>query len=263
MAEGRTLYDLVVVGSSAGGIEALSLLVSTLPADFPAALVLGQHLGPDRPSHLADILARQSVLPVHTVAEGAAELLAAGTIYIIPPDRDAEIIDHTVVLRTQFTGRPKPSIDLLLASAAHAYGERLIAVILTGTGSDGAVGAQAVKAAGGMVIIENPDTASYSSMPASLAPSNVDMRLDLARIGPLLHDLLTGTFAFSAPEDILPTLLGRHAHTAGLIFPSTSGRPSSDASKGVLQLQVRRLCKATSHMCIVTPKSTPDSQRAS
>jgi two-component system, chemotaxis family, CheB/CheR fusion protein len=189
MAADRTLYDLVVVGSSAGGIEALTLLISTLPPEFPAALVLGQHLGPDRPSHLTDILARQSALPVRTLAEGAPELLAAGTVYVVPADRDAEIVDHAAVLRARTTGLPKPSIDLLLASAAHAYGERVIAVILTGTSSDGAAGAQAVKAAGGTVIIENPSTARYSSMPASLAPSDVDASLDLARIGPLLHDL--------------------------------------------------------------------------
>ena len=85
---------------------------------------------------------------------------------------------------------PKLSIDLLLASAAHAYGERVIAVILTGTGSDGTAGAQAVKAAGGTVIIENPDTAQLSRYAVLCTPLSVDMSLDLARIGPLLHDLL-------------------------------------------------------------------------
>jgi len=119
MAAGRTLYALVG-GSSAGGIEALSPLVSTLPANFPAALVLGQHLGPDRPSHLADILARQSALPVCKVVEGAPERLAAGTVYLIPVDRDAEITDTAVVWHTRSPGHPKPSIDLLLASAAWA-----------------------------------------------------------------------------------------------------------------------------------------------
>ena len=218
MSVDRKLYDLVVVGSSAGGIEALSLLVSTLPADFPAPLVLAQHLGPDRPSHLADILARQTVLPVRAVDEGEPTLLADGTVYVVPADRDVEIIDHAVVLHARSTGLPKPSIDLLLASAAHAYGERVIAVILTGTGSDGAAGAQAVKAAGGTVIIENPETASYPAMPASLAPASVDMSLDLARIGPLLHDLLTGVHVLSAPDDILQTLLAETRTYSGIDF---------------------------------------------
>ena len=218
MSGGQTLYDLVVVGSSAGGIEALSRLVSTLPTDFPSPLVLAQHLGPDRPSHLADILARQSALPVSIVDEGAPQALAAGVVYVVPADRDVEITDHAVVLQTQSTGLPKPSIDLLLASAAQIYGERLIAVILTGTGSDGTAGAQAVKAAGGTVIIENPDTASYPAMPASVARSSVDMSLDLARIGPMLYDLLTGAHVLSAPDDILPTLLAETRAYSGIDF---------------------------------------------
>jgi two-component system, chemotaxis family, CheB/CheR fusion protein len=218
MSGDQKLYDLVVVGSSAGGIEALSLLVSTLPTDFPSPLVLAQHLGPDRPSHLADILARQSALPVSIVGEGAPQALAAGIVYVVPADRDVEITDHAVVLQTQSTGLPKPSIDLLLASAAQIYGERLIAVILTGTGSDGAAGAQAVKAAGGTVIIENPETASYPAMPASVAPSSVDMSLDLARIGPMLNDLLTGAQVLSAPDDILPTLLAETRAYSGIDF---------------------------------------------
>jgi two-component system CheB/CheR fusion protein len=93
------------------------------------------------------------------------------------------------VVRLRANGReqrPKPSINRLLGSAARAFGEQLIAVILTGTGSDGASGAHEVKAAGGMVIIENPETAAYPALPASLAPTTVDLVADLDRIGPLL-----------------------------------------------------------------------------
>jgi two-component system CheB/CheR fusion protein len=82
--------------------------------------------------------------------------------------------------------RPKPSVNLLFSSAARAYGEALIAVILTGTGSDGAMGAREVKALGGTVIIENPETAAYPGMPASLAPTTVDLIADLPQMGPLL-----------------------------------------------------------------------------
>jgi two-component system CheB/CheR fusion protein len=214
----RKLYDLVVVGSSAGGIEAQERLVSTLPTNFPAPLVLAQHLGPDRPSHLADILARQSALPVHSIEEGSPVLLADGTVYVVPADQNVEITDHSVVLRAGSTVLPKPSINLLLASAAHSYGERLIAVILTGTGSDGAIGAQAVKAAGGTVIIENPDTARYPDMPASVATSSVDMSLDLAQIGPILYDLLTGAQVLSVPGDILPTIPAEARAYSGIDF---------------------------------------------
>jgi two-component system, chemotaxis family, CheB/CheR fusion protein len=193
------LYDLVVIGSSAGGIEALSTLLATLPTDFPAPIVLAQHLDPDRASHLGEILARQSTLPVQIVT--GTQPLAAGVVYVVPADRDVEILDHTVTLRTDRDGHPKPSINRLLGSAARAHGERLIAVILTGTGSDGAAGAWEVKASGGMVVIQNPRTAAYPAMPAALSPTAVDLVADLEQMGALLYDLLTGAYVPAPTED--------------------------------------------------------------
>jgi two-component system CheB/CheR fusion protein len=186
------LPSLVVVGASAGGVEALSTLVSTLPARFPVPIVLAQHLDPSHPSHLGEILARYSQMPVRTVTDQAP--LLAGTIYVIPSDRNVEISDHALhLLGDSGPRRPMPSIDRLFSSAARVYGEQLIAVILTGTGSDGASGAYQVKAAGGVVIIENPETAAYPALPASLAPTTVDFIADLERIGPLLYAILTGS----------------------------------------------------------------------
>jgi two-component system CheB/CheR fusion protein len=140
--EGRS-DQIVVVGASAGGIEALSSLLSTLPAGFPASIVLAQHLDPRRPSRLAEVLARRSTLPLRTV--DASEHLAGGVVYVVPSNRHVEITDHAVSVAEDAPGRPKPSIDLLLASAAAAFGDRVIAVVLTGTGSDGAYGAQVVR----------------------------------------------------------------------------------------------------------------------
>src|SRR6266516_829123 len=91
--------DLVVVGSSAGGIEALSILVSTLPADFPAPLVLAQHLDPRQPSHLKQILARHSALPVRTVTE--REPLKPGVVFVVPSGRHVEITDHVMALHQE------------------------------------------------------------------------------------------------------------------------------------------------------------------
>ena len=195
------LYSLVVVGSSAGGIEALSALVATLPTDFPAPLVLAQHLDPRYPSHLGTILSQYSALPVRTIVD--SEPLAAGTVYVVPADRHVEITDGMVRLHAEDGAErkgPTPSVNRLLTSAAHAYGEQLIAVILTGTGSDGASGAQAVKAAGGTVIIENPATAAYPGMPESVPPALVDFVSDLRQIGPLLHDLLINDRGPAEPE---------------------------------------------------------------
>lgn len=127
----------------------------------------------------------------------------------MPADRDVEITDSTVRLQPSAGRHPLPSIDRLFASAAVAYGERVIAVILTGSGTDGTAGARAIKTAGGTVLIENPQTASYPSMPASLAPTTVDLVVDLDRMGLLIANLISGAQTLTAPpaEDTLAGLL--------------------------------------------------------
>ncbi len=184
--------SLVVIGSSAGGIEAISILVSTLPADFPAPIVLAQHLDPTRASNLDVIIRQHSTLSVELVT--GRSHLEPGKVYVVPSNRQVSIEDgHVEVQADAHTrARPRPSVDLLFASAARAYGDRLIAVILTGSGSDGAVGAVEVKNAGGTVLVQNPQTARYPSMPLALPPSIIDSEADLEQIGPLLYDLLTG-----------------------------------------------------------------------
>jgi two-component system CheB/CheR fusion protein len=196
--ETRPVSQLVVVGSSAGGIEALSVLVSSLPEDFPAPIVLAQHLNPTRTSQLDQILRRRSKLPLRIVTDH--EPLVAGTIYVVPANRHVSISDHAIELQDG-KERPMPSIDLLLASASDSFGESLIAVILTGTGSDGANGARIVHEAGGVVIIQNPEGADFPSMPRSLAPNTVDLVADLERIGPSLSALLSGMSPTALPDD--------------------------------------------------------------
>jgi two-component system CheB/CheR fusion protein len=182
--------DLVVVGSSAGGVGALSTLVSTLNKSFPAPIVIAQHLDPQRPSHLGSILERRSVLPIVVVTEQPPTKLESGKIYVVPANRHVRILDGHVHLEGDHADRPKPSVDMLLSSAAQSYGEHLIAVILTGSGSDGAAGAVDVKNSGGVVIIQNPQTAAYPSMPLSLPPTAVDHVVEIEQIGPMLHDIL-------------------------------------------------------------------------
>src|SRR5579871_1584190 len=122
--------NLVVIGSSAGGIEAISLLVSTLPTAFPAPIVLAQHLDPTRASNLDMIIRQRSTLPVELVTDRSQ--LEPGKIYVVPSNRHVSIQDGHVEVQTDPTTRtrPRPSVDLLFASAAKAYGDRLIAVIL-------------------------------------------------------------------------------------------------------------------------------------
>jgi two-component system CheB/CheR fusion protein len=213
-----SIHQLIVVGSSAGGIDALGVLVGSLPEPLPVPMILAQHLDPRRPSHLAEILSRRTSIPVRPVE--AAARLEPGTILVLPPDRHAQIRDHEVVLSEAAEDGPRPSIDRVLGSAAGAFGEGLIAVILTGTGSDGALGARAVKAAGGTVIIQDPETASYPGMPKAIAPSTVDIVADLEAIGPLLHDLVSGTSAPCRPDEerLLRTFLEQLRDRTGIDF---------------------------------------------
>jgi len=182
--------ELVVVGSSAGGIEALSILVSSLPKDFPAPIVLAQHLDPYRTSNLDQILERRSTLPIVVVQDSTR--LEVGKVYVAPSNHHVAIREGLVRLEDDYGNRPRPSVDLLLSSAAESYGDRLIAVILTGSGSDGAAGAVDVKKAGGTVIIQNPETARYPSMPMALPPTAVDHIADLEQMGSLIYDLAKG-----------------------------------------------------------------------
>jgi two-component system CheB/CheR fusion protein len=194
---------LVVTGSSAGGIEALSVVIGALPPDFRAPVVVAQHLDPSVPSSLAGILAKQTQLGVVVVNETLK--LKPGTVYVVPSDRHVEITEGSVRVRTDgVAGRPKPSIDLLFASAAQSFGDRLIAVVLSGMGSDGSNGARAVKCNGGYVIIEDPMTASFPSMPASLEPGMVDVIAPLQEIGAEIVRLIDEIVEL--PDDDVPQL---------------------------------------------------------
>ena len=212
--------QLVVIGSSAGGIEALSRVVASLPADFPAPIVIAQHLDPRRPSHLHEILARHATLPVRVVEE--REVLQDGVIFVVPSNRLVEISHGDLRLHAAKAGAVAPSIDGLFESAADVFGPGLIAVVLTGSGSDGSAGAWHVKHAGGAVVIENPATAMFPSMPSSIAPSLVDATADIDSIGGVLCDLLaTGNPpADGSDHDELSAFLERIHERSGIDFSS-------------------------------------------
>jgi two-component system CheB/CheR fusion protein len=211
--------QLIVIGSSAGGIDALSTIVSTLPEDMPAPILVAQHLNPNRPSHLQEILQRQTKLGVASVDGGQAEL-KNGTIYVLPAGSGAEFTDHEIRLVEREPRGPTPSVDHLFSSAAQGFGEGLVAVILTGTGSDGAIGARDVKLAGGTVIVQNPETASYPGMPNALAPTSVDIVAELEAIGPLLHDLVSGAYTPNRPDEerLLSAFLDELRERSGIDF---------------------------------------------
>ncbi|APR85732.1 Chemotaxis protein methyltransferase CheR [Minicystis rosea] len=208
--------ELVVIGASAGGIESVSRLLGSLGSKFPLPIVVAQHLDPTHPSHLVDVLARRSALPVQTLeAPGSLE---PGHVYVVPPGNDAEISHGGVTLAEHGRPGPTPSIDRLLRSAADTYGEGLIAVILSGAGTDGADGAREVRAQGGTVLIEDPATASYPSMPAAVPPSLVDGTASAEHMAGLLERIAAEQAARGDDVHALTVILDRVRERSGLDF---------------------------------------------
>ncbi len=189
----HTAFDVVGVATSAGGLAALTQILKQLPASFPAAIAIVQHLSPDTPSLLAQILSRSCALKVKQAESG--ELLRAGTVYIAPPDHHLLIqADGTLALsQTAPVNFTRPAADLLFESMAMSFHKRAIAVVLTGMGQDGAKGIQAIKQAGGMTVAQSVATAQFPSMPlAAIRTHAVDLVLPLEQIPLRLTELVMG-----------------------------------------------------------------------
>ena len=183
-------FEIVALAASAGGLNALTHVLAALPVDFPAALVVVQHLDRRHRSLMADILSRRTALPVMQAAEGAA--LRAGCAYIAPPNRHLLVNgDRTLSLtQTELVHFVRPSADLLFESTAASFKERAIAVVLSGSGRDGAMGVTAIKKMGGTVIVQDAKYAEFAGMPEAAAATGVaDFVLALDEIAPALQNL--------------------------------------------------------------------------
>jgi two-component system, chemotaxis family, CheB/CheR fusion protein len=180
---------IVTVGASAGGVAALQRFFDEVPDDTGAAFVVVVHLDPEHRSELPQILAGRTRMPVAQV--NAAEKLQADHVYVIPPDRRVQLIDHTIS-SAEFDeprGRRAP-IDLFFRSAAERVGDGF-AVVLSGAGSDGAIGVRAVKEAGGIILVQDPQEAEYSSMPrAAIASGVADFILPVRELAMRLVELI-------------------------------------------------------------------------
>ncbi|MEU3624298.1 chemotaxis protein CheB [Amycolatopsis coloradensis] len=187
-------YEIVAIGSSAGGVKALLAVLGALPADFPVPLVVVQHLDPRHDTILADILDRRSRLRIKLAEAG--DVIAPGGVYLAPPDHHLLAnpggkLSLSTVDRVKFV---RPSADLLFESVAVVYGPSALACVLTGTGSDGATGAGVVKSRGGTVVAEDPETAEFKGMPQAVAKAvSVDLVLPLDDIADALVGLVEGT----------------------------------------------------------------------
>jgi two-component system, chemotaxis family, protein-glutamate methylesterase/glutaminase len=184
-------FEIVALAASAGGLKAIAEVLGALPAEFPAALVVVQHLDPRHRSLMAEILGRRTALRVNEAHEG--DRLEPGCAYVAPPNRHLLVNpDRTLSLtQTELVHFVRPSADLLFESVAATYRERAIAVVLSGSGSDGAMGVKAIKKMGGTVIIQDPKSAEFPGMPSAASDSGSgDFVLALADIAPALATLL-------------------------------------------------------------------------
>ena len=158
--------DIVVIGASAGGLQALRAIVPRLPENLPAAVLVVVHLAPDAPSSMPMILARGTLLPTATAAD--QEPIQPGRIYVAPPDRHLLVEDgHIRLSHGPRENGHRPAIDPLFRTAARQYGPRLVGVVLSGNLSDGTVGLKAVDDHGGVTVVQDPSDALHPGMPGS------------------------------------------------------------------------------------------------
>lgn len=206
-------FYMVGIGSSAGGIEALTLLVKNLPEDLNCCYVIAQHLSPNYKSILHEILNRESKLLVKKVTD--SEKPKKNTVYVIPPNKNLVVTNKILTLQEPrkeiFT---KPSINILFESIAQEYGENGIGIILSGTGTDGTQGLTSIKTSGGITFAQIPKTAKYDGMPNSAIDSgSVDYEIAPEQFGDIIKrylmfdDNIATLIETNAPSDELEILL--------------------------------------------------------
>jgi two-component system CheB/CheR fusion protein len=219
---GRADFPLVGLGASAGGIEALKIFFSSLPSDFEAGFIVVQHLDPDHESRLPRLLQQYTSMKVEEAADGME--VQTGHVYVLPPNKILQLgADRLVLKERSRQSVPFQPIDVFFQSLATGRGRRAIAIVLSGSGSDGIIGLQEVKEAGGMCLVQDPEEAEYDGMPRSAINTGLaDFILPVEKMGTeLLRYLRHCSFAGAEDSCALETsgskelqeilvLLGRH-----------------------------------------------------
>jgi len=188
----RVRRDVIVIGASAGGVEALMRLFSELPVDLAAAIGVVLHRSPVHETRLAMVLGRRAALPVYEAGDG--DLLKPAAIWLAPRDQHLLVEDGRLRLsRGPREHHTRPAIDPLFVSAAQSYGSRVVGVVLSGTGDDGVRGLIAIKAHGGLSLVQGPAEALHAGMPRNaLAGDQVNAILSLDDLASTLGALTLG-----------------------------------------------------------------------
>ena len=191
--------DIIVIGSSAGGVDALQRLCAALPRDFPGCIFVAQHLSPSSKSVLPQLLER--VGPLRALAPVDGQEIERGHIYVAGPDHHLLLREGRVLMRRgPYENRTRPAVNALFRSAAIHYGSRTVGVVLTGLLDDGTDGLIAIKASGGTSVVQDPADAEWPSMPRNaLKRDHVDHSLPLRDIAPLLFGLTQEEAGISLP----------------------------------------------------------------
>jgi two-component system, chemotaxis family, protein-glutamate methylesterase/glutaminase len=184
-------YDVIAIGASAGGLNALIDVLRPVVSDFPPVVIV-QHLDPMHKSHLAELLARKTGKQVKEAEHG--EPILGAHVYVGPPDEHLLVGPGKIQLvHSQLVHFSRPSIDLLFESIAGMYGSRAIGVVLSGSNRDGATGIQAIREAGGTTIAQEPTTAGFRQMPeAAIDTGCVDFVVPVEELGKMLNRLCNG-----------------------------------------------------------------------
>jgi two-component system, chemotaxis family, protein-glutamate methylesterase/glutaminase len=184
-------YDVIAIGASAGGLNAIVELLRPLPSDFPPVVIV-QHLDPMHKSHLAGLLAQKTGRKIKQAEHG--EPILRAHVYVGPPDEHLLLGPGRIQLvHSQLVHFSRPSIDLLFESVAGTYGSRAIGVVLSGSNHDGATGTRAIREAGGTTVAQEPTTAAFPIMPeAAIETGCVDFVVSLQDMGKLLGQLCNG-----------------------------------------------------------------------
>jgi two-component system, chemotaxis family, protein-glutamate methylesterase/glutaminase len=248
--------DIVVIGASAGGLQALTAIVERLPAALSASVLIVVHSSSDGPGVLPQILERISLLPVGFASDG--EALVQGRIYIARPDLHLIVGPHSLALaRGPRENGFRPAIDPLFRTAAREYGARVIGIILSGALSDGTYGLSMIKRYGGIAVVQDPKDADVPNMPESAIRSvDVDHVLPAAEIGPLIERLTREPARrkrrsdMPRPKQPEPQLPSKQTdvHDMNKLFGPASALTCPDCGGALWEIQDGRLVRYQCHV---------------
>lgn len=236
-------HDIIVIGASAGGVEALKAITQQLDENIPAAIFVVVHVSPNSSGLLPAILNRRSKVRAFQARD--RDLIEPGRIYVAPPDHHLLLEpDRVKVVNGPKHNRHRPAIDLLFRSAARHFGKRVVGVVLTGFLEDGSSGLVSIKNAGGLAVIQNPEDAEVASMPRSaLMQVQADYCLPLSEIGALLNRLakmeVQPMAALHSENGELSKTEKKHAITSPFTCPECSGTLWEVNENGEIRFECR------------------------